>query len=80
LVEQRTEQLKRRNAQLNEYAFFNAHKLRAPIATILGLYQVLDLGITAEEREEIILKLRESVVLLDEMVKKSQSLLDEVND
>lgn len=79
-VEERTRQLIRRNTQLNEYAFFNAHKLRAPVATILGLYQVLDLDISAEEREMIIQKLRESVVLLDLMVRKSQKLLDEVED
>jgi PAS domain S-box-containing protein len=80
LVEQRTQQLTRRNEQLNEYAFFNAHKLRAPIATILGLYQVLELGVSGEEKEMIVEKLRESVVLLDEMVKQSQGLLDEVDD
>jgi PAS domain S-box-containing protein len=80
LVEERTRQLIKRNTQLNEYAFFNAHKLRAPIATILGLYQVLELDISTEEREMVIQKLRESVVLLDEMVRKSQKLLDEVGD
>ncbi len=80
LVEERTLQLSRRNTQLNEYAFFNAHKLRAPIATILGLYQVLDLDISAEEREIIIQKLQKSVILLDKMVHKSQSLLDEIKD
>lgn len=79
-VEERTRQLIKRNTQLSEYAFFNAHKLRAPIATILGLYQVLDLDISAEEREMIIQKLRESVVLLDLMVRQSQKLLDEVQD
>jgi PAS domain S-box-containing protein len=79
-VVERTRLLSLRNQQLKDYAFFNAHKLRAPIATILGLYQVMDLGITPEEMDLIIAKLRESIILLDKMVKKSQSLLDEVDD
>ncbi|MCU0447659.1 MAG: PAS domain-containing protein [Microscillaceae bacterium] len=80
LVVERTRLLSIRNQQLQDYAFFNSHKLRAPIATILGLYEVMDLGITSDENELIISKLRESILLLDKMVKKSQSLLDEVDD
>jgi signal transduction histidine kinase len=35
---------------LEEYAFINAHELRAPVASILGL---LDLLLRAETEEEI---------------------------
>jgi PAS domain S-box-containing protein len=80
LVEERTRQLQRRNEQLNQYAFFNAHKLRAPIATILGLYQVLKLDISLEEQLEVVHKLNETVVELDQMVRQSQRLLAEARD
>lgn len=77
LVTQRTQKLTESNRKLNEYAFFNSHQLRAPIATILGLYEVLKLDISNEEKAIIFEKMEDSVVLLDTMVKKSQSLLNE---
>jgi PAS domain S-box-containing protein len=80
LVVERTRQLQRRNEQLKQYAFFNAHKLRAPIATILGLYQVLKLGVAPEEQLEIVQKLQQSVEELDQMVRQSQRLLADARD
>ncbi|SFF16270.1 phytochrome family protein [Thermoflexibacter ruber] len=41
LVEERTKQLEIQNQQLVHYAFYNAHKVRAPLARILGLIQLL---------------------------------------
>ena len=41
LVSQRTEELEKKNKVLEEYAFINAHKLRAPVASILGLIPIL---------------------------------------
>ncbi|MBT31381.1 MAG: hypothetical protein CMO01_17135 [Thalassobius sp.] len=40
-VNERTEELKKRNAQLEEYAFINAHILRAPVSSISGLINLL---------------------------------------
>jgi PAS domain S-box-containing protein len=80
LVAQRTQKLIQSNQKLNEYAFFNAHKLRAPIATILGLYELLKLDTSLIDKEVVFEKIKESIILLDEMVKISQSLLDEVED
>lgn len=80
LVEERTKKLIRSNQKLNEYAFFNAHKLRAPVATILGLYELLKLDLSAEEREIVFEKIQEFITYLDEIVRKSQSLLDDLED
>lgn len=47
LVHERTQSLEKKNAALEEYAFINAHKLRSPLASILGLTNLLtkmDLG------------------------------------
>jgi signal transduction histidine kinase len=73
----KTKELTYRNQQLTEYAFFNAHKLRSPIATILGLYELLKLNPSHEEREFIITQIGIYIVRLDELVRKSQQLLDE---
>jgi signal transduction histidine kinase len=43
LVEERTNQLEKQNQQLLHYAFYNAHKVRAPLARILGLIQLLNM-------------------------------------
>ena len=37
VIHQRTKRLEEKNRLLTEYAFFNAHKVRGPLARILGL-------------------------------------------
>jgi tetratricopeptide (TPR) repeat protein len=41
-IEYRTQQLTTQNQKLTEYTFVNAHKLRAPISSILGLINLID--------------------------------------
>lgn len=41
LVRERTRELERKNQSLEEYAFINAHELRAPVASILGLINLM---------------------------------------
>jgi tetratricopeptide (TPR) repeat protein len=77
IIEERTNKLKKRNKQLTEYAFFNAHKLRSPIATILGLYQLLEMNPNEEEIKLINEKIKISITLLDQMVRKSQEMIDD---
>ncbi len=43
LVEQRTKTVLEKNKLLTEYAYFNSHKVRGPLARILGLLVVMDL-------------------------------------
>ncbi|GAB4399084.1 MAG: hypothetical protein OHK0053_18680 [Microscillaceae bacterium] len=43
IVASRTAELKSRNSQLASYAFMNAHKVRGPLARVLGLFQVLEI-------------------------------------
>jgi ligand-binding sensor domain-containing protein len=42
LVHERTAELEKKNTALEEYAFINAHKLRSPVASILGLVNLLN--------------------------------------
>lgn len=41
LVKKRTNELELKNKALEEYAFINAHKLRSPLASILGLINLM---------------------------------------
>ncbi len=52
IVEERTSQIKNQNQRLAEYTFINAHKLRAPVASILGLINLLPTA-SVEERIQI---------------------------
>jgi signal transduction histidine kinase len=52
LVKERTIELEKKNKALEEYAFINAHKLRSPVASVLGLVNLLaKVELTKEGRE-----------------------------
>lgn len=55
MVQQRTHELEHKNRALEEYAFINAHELRAPVASILGLINLTD-RIELEQEERIIIE------------------------
>ncbi len=74
-VSKRTRELVEYNQQLEQFAFVAAHNLRAPVARILGLGQLLDLG-TAEEKEEIYPKVVFTARELDEVVKDLNTILE----
>lgn len=69
-VKERTEKLEKQNKQLTEYAFINAHLLRAPVCNILGLIDLLKNHEFNQDQLEIIKFLDDSTKELDEMVMK----------
>jgi signal transduction histidine kinase len=80
LVEQRTKVLEEQNRKLSEYAFFNAHKLRAPLARVMGLVNLLMSKINTDERPVILDHLKKSSEDLDSVVRSiSDSLSDGVS-
>lgn len=87
-VKQRTEELKisneklvRQNVQLTEYAFFNSHKLRAPVASILGLIGLLEnKNATQEDHKAMIEKIKQSADYLDNVVQEINTILEESKD
>lgn len=69
LVHERTQQLEKKNKALEEYAFINAHELRAPVASILGLINLMR-TVKLQEDEKIYLKhLESSAEKLDSVVR-----------
>jgi tetratricopeptide (TPR) repeat protein len=77
IIAERTASLMRQNKSLSEYAFFNAHKLRAPLASILGLIELLNSATPPEEQGQILNHLRKSSIQLDQVVKSISKTLDE---
>ncbi|NMM50212.1 tetratricopeptide repeat protein [Marinigracilibium pacificum] len=70
-VSERTQELELKNEQLKEYAFINSHKLRAPVATILGLIQLLENNmINAFEEKEYNCRLKKALKELDKVIKQ----------
>jgi signal transduction histidine kinase len=68
LVLERTSELETKNKALEDAAFINAHKLRSPLASILGLVNLMKSFPMNEEMKEINLHLQESAEKLDNIV------------
>jgi signal transduction histidine kinase len=68
IVLERTKELEKKNKALEEYAFINAHKLRSPVASILGLINLLKKTSLDEEAKGIMTHLQDSTDKLDEIV------------
>ncbi len=68
MVQNRTKELERKNKALEEYAFINAHKLRSPVATILGLINLISKTKLDHEGSEINRRLIQTADELDSVV------------
>ncbi len=75
-VKKRTSELEDRNARLKEYAFINAHLLRAPLCRIKGLTNLIGKNNEIYDRQ-IIERLVISNAELEDIVKKITNILDE---
>ncbi|MEJ1241307.1 tetratricopeptide repeat protein [Chryseolinea sp. T2] len=68
-IDERTQQLRLQNQRLADYTFVNAHKLRAPVASILGLISLLEQA-DQREQEEILRHLKTCSLRLDDTIHK----------
>jgi tetratricopeptide (TPR) repeat protein len=68
-IHERTNQLMVQNQKLTEYTFVNAHKLRAPVASILGLLNLVD-QVNPEERAGILQHLKTCGDQLDKIIRE----------
>ena len=68
LVLKRTAELERKNKALEEYAFINAHKLRSPVASLLGLINLMRKTHLHDEAEPIMKHMVDSAERVDEVV------------
>jgi ligand-binding sensor domain-containing protein/signal transduction histidine kinase len=76
-VEKRTAKLTEYNQQLEQFAFISAHNLRAPVARILGLGQILDLSDKdIKENKFICDKIVSTTRELDRVVRDLNTILE----
>ncbi len=68
-IDERTSQLTIQNQRLTEYTFINAHKLRAPVASILGLINLLQ-QVKPNEKENILVHLKTCGEQLDAIIRE----------
>ena len=68
LVKERTIELERKNKALEEYAFINAHELRGPVASILGLINLMQKLKLSEDEKVYLEHLQQSAKKLDAVV------------
>ncbi|HNP19096.1 MAG TPA: hypothetical protein PKL31_11715 [Fulvivirga sp.] len=76
-VDERTKELIHKNKKLSEYAFYNSHNIRGPLARILGLIHLWEFGnIRLDEKEAVLSEIQASAKELDEMVKTVNRMLE----
>jgi hypothetical protein len=77
-VVKRTEELEKQNEKLKGYAYYNAHLLRAPFCRIQGLIKLLAITDNYEkDREDVMPRLEESIVELEDVIKKIKTIVDD---
>lgn len=82
-IEKRTQELQHTNRelvvhnnQLEQFAFIVAHNLRAPLARILGLANVVDLSKTLEDKDVALKKIVTSTQDLDQVIRDLNLILN----
>ena len=80
LVKQRTEELEKKNQALEEYAFINAHKLRGPVASILGLLNLLSKATPQDDTRIIREHLHQSAAKLDAVVRSITKAIEKADN
>jgi tetratricopeptide (TPR) repeat protein len=75
-VVERTKALEHQNIKLNEYNFINAHKLRAPLASILGLINLLKEPQKIEDQRLLLDHLHTSAQRLDKVIHEINSTIE----
>lgn len=76
-LRQTADNLVQRNKELEQFTYIISHNLRAPVANIIGLYQLLTLGADDEqEAQKLVASLGTSVQRLDEVIIDLNVILD----
>lgn len=73
-ISKRTAKVKEQHQKLIEYAFNNSHRMRAPLANLLGFVDLLKSG-NQDEKDDIADHIYESAKKLDDVIKENSTLL-----
>ncbi|MEO1050856.1 MAG: PAS domain S-box protein [Bacteroidota bacterium] len=75
-VFERSEEIIRQNEKLTNYAYYNAHKLRGPLARLLGLVNLVRSEyVSSEELPDVMKKIEDAGLELDDIVKEINKIL-----
>jgi signal transduction histidine kinase len=77
LVRERSAKVLAQNEKLTEYAYFNSHKVRGPLARILGLVNVFSKELESDAHVHYSEMLREAGEELDGSIKEITQILSE---
>jgi signal transduction histidine kinase len=78
-VIERSAEIRTKNKQIIEYAHLNAHKVRGPLARIIGLLNLTKHTTDQEEIKELIAKMDFSAQELNEIITEMNEILSEGN-
>jgi ligand-binding sensor domain-containing protein len=78
-VHERTDELQRKNKALEEYAFINAHNLRSPVASLLGLINLLSMVELGRDGVELVNHMKTSAERLDNVVRTITESIEKSN-
>ncbi len=67
-VKNRTAIIRAQNERLLEFSSMNSHKIRAPLATLLGLLNLFEDGPSPAEDKELITHMKTTAVKMDEII------------
>jgi signal transduction histidine kinase len=77
IVESKTNALLKQNTMLMQHAFLNAHKVRSPLARILGLVNLLGYEVNGNVKgKELMSRLNDSATELDTVLKEIKANLE----
>lgn len=76
LVAERSQKVIDQNSKLTEYAYFNAHKVRGPLARILGLINVFEKELTQHTLQEYADMLKQAGKELDQSISDINKILE----
>lgn len=82
-VRKRTKKIRAQNKKFKEYAFSNAHLVRAPLARILGLAEYFrgdDDNISDDKKKELSQNIHASAEELDQVIRQVSEILDNKED
>jgi signal transduction histidine kinase len=81
IIIDRTEKIKDQESRISHFAFINAHKVRSPLARIMGLLHVIDLDKNKDHAfQECLPKLRSNAEELNVMLREVSHTLNEIKN
>jgi two-component system, sensor histidine kinase LadS len=75
-LEETVRNLVSQNNDLEQFSYIVSHNMRAPVARILGLINLLGTNCDHEEREQLMAFMRESTIGLDEIIHDLSHIID----